>query len=262
MLELKCDVHTHTLYTGHAYSTVLENAQVASQRGLELLGITDHFSRMINTTYDMRDFQYFLNLDIWPRQYLGVHLLHGCEADIVDVEGNLFGHDIDVSENIVGFGYDSAHSLQDLVFAQCDYVIASVHNRHLFDSASKLETTNMYIDAMDKEKVLIMGHMGRSGVSFDIDAVIEAAAAKNKLIEINNCSLGYGICTDVCQEIAEKCAEANVSIAVSTDAHIATEVGYFGHVRPMLEAIGFPEELIATRSKDAFLDAIQKGLGA
>ena len=34
------DVHTHTLASGHAYNTIREMAMAASEKGLELLGIT------------------------------------------------------------------------------------------------------------------------------------------------------------------------------------------------------------------------------
>ena len=33
------DVHTHTIASGHAYNTIKEMAQSASEKGLELLGI-------------------------------------------------------------------------------------------------------------------------------------------------------------------------------------------------------------------------------
>ncbi len=40
------DVHTHTLASGHSYSTIREMANMASDKGLELLGITEHGPRM------------------------------------------------------------------------------------------------------------------------------------------------------------------------------------------------------------------------
>ena len=46
MLENRCDVHTHTVASRHAYSTVEENVRAASERGVDLLGVTDHFSCM------------------------------------------------------------------------------------------------------------------------------------------------------------------------------------------------------------------------
>lgn len=92
MLENRCDVHTHTVASRHAYSTVEENVRAASERGVDLLGVTDHFSCMTSvgvqtdgTGADIRDYQSFLDTVVWPREWHGVTLLRGAEADIVDV---------------------------------------------------------------------------------------------------------------------------------------------------------------------------------
>ena len=42
MKEFILDTHSHTVASGHAYGTVLEMARAASERGLQLLAITDH----------------------------------------------------------------------------------------------------------------------------------------------------------------------------------------------------------------------------
>lgn len=36
------DLHTHTYASGHAYNTMNEMAYAAKEKGLQLLGITDH----------------------------------------------------------------------------------------------------------------------------------------------------------------------------------------------------------------------------
>ena len=36
------DVHTHTVASGHAFSTLQEMTVAASEKGLKLLGITEH----------------------------------------------------------------------------------------------------------------------------------------------------------------------------------------------------------------------------
>ena len=98
MLQNRCDVHTHTFFSRHAYSTVRENVLAARDAGLELLGVTDHFSDMLFpgadlTHADLRDYQYFINTTTWPRTWEGVRLLHGAEADIRTLDGRLFGQD-------------------------------------------------------------------------------------------------------------------------------------------------------------------------
>ena len=83
MIRIACDVHTHTLFSRHAYSTLEENVHAASAKNLELLGVTDHFSCMLFDQQTLKNFQYFINMSAWPKEWRGIRLLHGCEADIV-----------------------------------------------------------------------------------------------------------------------------------------------------------------------------------
>ena len=46
MNRYKIDTHTHTVSSGHAYSTVTENAKYAASIGLEIIGMTDHAPKM------------------------------------------------------------------------------------------------------------------------------------------------------------------------------------------------------------------------
>ena len=45
------DLHTHTIVSGHAYCTLREMAKAASEKGLELLGITEHAPKMPGTCH-------------------------------------------------------------------------------------------------------------------------------------------------------------------------------------------------------------------
>ena len=42
MMRDVLDTHTHTLASGHAYSTIRENVRAAAERGLDLIAITEH----------------------------------------------------------------------------------------------------------------------------------------------------------------------------------------------------------------------------
>ena len=50
MNKYKIDTHTHTVSSGHAYSTVTENAKYAASIGLEIIGMTDHAPKMPGRT--------------------------------------------------------------------------------------------------------------------------------------------------------------------------------------------------------------------
>ena len=74
-MKYKLDVHTHSVASGHAYSTIEEMARFAAQKGLEILGITEHAPGIPGTC----DPIYFRNLHVVPRQLFGVRLLLGAE---------------------------------------------------------------------------------------------------------------------------------------------------------------------------------------
>ena len=42
MKKISLDVHTHTIMSGHAYSSLQEMVAAAQQKGLDILGITEH----------------------------------------------------------------------------------------------------------------------------------------------------------------------------------------------------------------------------
>ena len=265
MLENRCDVHTHTLYSRHAYSTLRENVLAARDAGLELLGVTDHFSDMLFPGTDLRhgslrDYQHFINMGIWPRSWEGVRVLHGMEADIRTLDGRLFGQDIEVAADITGRPLLRPTSLFDRAASACDYVIASVHLKDFAAGASVGQATEMYLSALSQPKVLVLGHTGRAGVPFDVREVVGEAARQHKLIEINEHSLETrrreGRTWESCRAIAVACAELGCQVVVNTDAHIASAVGRTPHALELLEGIGFPQELVATRSAEAFLDAM------
>ena len=258
--KIAADIHTHTLYSQHAYSTILENVKAAQDAGLEVLGSADHLSCMTAAELDLRNYQFFINQSIWPRMWDNLLLLRGAEVDILSLDGKLFGQDVPVENNITGHPYKYDHTLFELCAEGLDYLVASVHRNDFADGATIAQTTEMYIRALENPKVFVLGHTGRSSVPFDIDEVVLAAKAKHKLIEINEHSLesdSQGRSVKACRKIAERCAELGVGITVSTDAHIAPAIGKFDLTQNFLEEIHFPQELIVGKSRAALLDEMR-----
>ena len=69
-MEFTLDLHTHTVASGHAYSTVQEMAKAAADKGLKGLAITEHAPEMPGTCH----LYYFQNLRIVPRKRFGIEL--------------------------------------------------------------------------------------------------------------------------------------------------------------------------------------------
>lgn len=123
------DVHTHTIASGHAYNTMREMAKAASEKGLELLGITEHAMAMPGTCHEY----YFQNLKMVEREMYGIELLLGSEVNILDSLGN-----VDLEENIR---------------KKMDIIIASLHIPCM-KPATREENTQAYIEVM-KNRILI-----------------------------------------------------------------------------------------------------------
>ncbi|MEG0693975.1 MAG: phosphatase, partial [Oscillospiraceae bacterium] len=73
------DLHTHTISSGHAYSTIKENIDSGSYRGLKYLGISDHAPKMPGGPHVF----HFHNLRIVPKKVNGVVTLIGSEVNIL-----------------------------------------------------------------------------------------------------------------------------------------------------------------------------------
>ena len=256
MITIKCDLHTHTLYSAHAYSTIEENVREAEAVGLELIASTDHFSSMVVAEdEDLRSYQFFTNQGCWRRYWHNVKVLRGCEVDIVNPDGYLFGMGLPIKKSIVGDPYKDDKDLFQRTTERLDFIIASVHGKWGLQGITKNQATQMYITVLEDPRILMLGHIGRAGIPFETDEVLNRAKELHKPIEINEHSVIWsGDVAERCKKIAERCAELGVSVCVNTDAHIATDVGRFPTVIEMLEEIHFPQELIMNRDSESFLD--------
>ena len=85
MKKILIDAHTHTVASGHAYSSLQEMARAAADKGLEVLGITEHGPSVPGTC----PLLYFKNMFVVPRQMYGIRLLLGCEVNILDTKGSI-----------------------------------------------------------------------------------------------------------------------------------------------------------------------------
>ena len=221
-LTIKADLHTHTIASGHAYSTILENIEYGKKRGIETIAITDHTDGMLGGANSY----HFWNLRNLPDYINGVKIIRGAEANIINNKGEL-----DIEKEWGEY--------KDL-----ELIIASMHGV-LFNSPSKEYTTETYINVIKNPRVNIIGHPDNPRFDFDMVRVFEEAKKYGKIIEINNSSIAVrktsiermkimmGLLKDIGNEIS-----------LGSDAHFATNIGNFEIVLPLLEEIDFPADRI------------------
>ena len=223
------DVHTHTLASGHSYSTIREMAHTASQRGLKLLGITEHAPKMPGSCHEF----YFQNLKVVDRQMCGVELLLGAELNIMDPNGTV--------------------DLPDSILRKLDITIASLHTPCM-TPGTIVENTNAYINAIKNPLINIIGHPDDRRYPVDYKEIVLAAKEYGTLIELNNSSLTEGGARvnakplDI--ELLGLCAEYNVPIVIGSDAHIDLAVGSHDKAVSLLTEVAFPKHLIVNQDTD------------
>lgn len=246
MYSILTDLHTHTIYSGHAFSTIGENAAEAARNGLEAIAMTDHFSSFMTPRRadGSPDLGPMMNRTALPPVIGGVRVLHGVEIDIVDFAGHLAFCDC--------FPGESGISIGERLLRSRDVVIASIHMFPGFRDGTSAQNTEMYLAALENPYVDIIGHPCRPGLPFDHAAVARAAKEANKCLEINDHSFDTPEAHDNCRALAIRCAEEGTHIVVSSDAHSAWFVGKFERAAKMLEEIHFPQELIANASLAKF----------
>lgn len=229
------DVHTHTIVSGHAYSTLLENAKYASEIGLQLLGATEHGPAMPGAPHEW----YFGNLKILPRELFGVTMLYGCEANIIDYEGNL-DLPMDMQKNL-------------------DIIIASIHEPIMEANKNPDINTGALLKVMDNPNVHILGHCGNPKFPIHEEELVKKAKEKNILIEINNSSfVSSRIGSEKnCAQIALLCKKHGVKVILNSDSHFAYRIGGFDAAIKVLKRIDMPENLIINSNKEDFLDFLR-----
>ncbi|KUO72047.1 MAG: hydrolase [Clostridia bacterium BRH_c25] len=234
-MKFLVDTHCHTISSGHAYSTISEIAEIAGEKGLKLIAMTDHGPAMPGGPHIF----HIGNQRIIPDYIKGVRVLKGVEANIMDCDGGL--------------------DLPDNYLKKLEIVIASFHDVCI-SPGSVEENTRALVSAMRNPYVDIIAHPGNPYYPIDVDRLIQCAYDTGKLIEINNSSFigSRRGSAENCRNIAAKAKEKGVVLTAGSDCHICYDVGKFNKVEEIFRKIAMPEELIINTDPQKLIDYLNK----
>lgn len=234
-MKLFADTHCHTIASGHAYSTIKEIAECASQAGMKIIGMTDHGPSMSGGPH----IYHFGNLRIMP-DYIGdVRVLKGVEANIMDYKGTL--------------------DMPEFVLDKLELVIAGFHDICLTPGTVE-ENTSAMIGAMKNPLVDIIAHPGNPQFTIDIEKIVDCAIETGTLIEINNSSFGNSRkgSAENCKLIAAAAKRKGALLTTGSDSHICFHAGRFDKVLALFEELQIPEELVVTSHPQKLVDFLNK----
>ncbi len=204
--DVKGDLQMHTTWSDGSDS-VEEMAKAARKLGHEYIAITDHVGSL--------------------------RIAGGMDADMVAEQAEEIQAARDTIDDIRIFHGVEANIMKDgsldvgsEIFGQVDVVLAGVHSAFRMDEA---EMTERLITAIMHPAVDIIPHptcrrlQKREPVSVDMEAVLQAAADNNVVMEIN----AYPERLDLNDAHARRAKEQGVMLSIGTDAHRASHLRYY-----------------------------------
>lgn len=236
---LTADFHTHTTYS-HGKGSVMENAQVAQEKGLKMVGITDHgFAHSIfglskrkipNLIKDCKD----------ATEKTGVKVLVGIESNVTSLSG-----DVDLKPEL----YDNF-----------DIFLAGIHKLIFFKfgsyfrfgipnllyttlnckNASKgliKRTTKTMVEVIKKNPVDVITHLDFCSFLDPVE-VAKVASDYGTYIELNAKKVHLN------DEDLFKVYNTGARFVIDSDAHSPDRVGEISLIENTLKRINFPLDRI------------------
>ena len=235
MKRILLDVHTHTVASGHAYSSLQEMVKAAADKELQVLGITEHGPSIPGTC----PLVYFRNMFVVPRQMYGIRLLMGCEVNILDTNGSL--------------------DLNDEYLDRLDIAIAGIHG-NCWKGGDKNQNTEGMLTVINNPKIHVISHPGDGTAEMDFEQLVLASKETHTLLEINNHSLApqrkKTVAITNSLEILRLCKKHDVPLILSSDAHISFQIADYSRIMPLVEEVGFPDELIMNYWPEQFFQYV------
>lgn len=207
--DIRMELHTHSTWSD-GKASILEMAEAAIERGYKALAVTDHSAslgiangltaaRLRNKRKEMDEVQ----------EQLGerILLLHGTEMEI-RADGTL--------------------DYPDEALAELDIVIASLH---VSMRQPRAKVTERMLIAINNPHVDIIAHPTnrlipeRGGADLDMDAILEAAAETDTVLEINANPRRLDL-TDI---YARRAVEMGIKLTINTDAHAPEHMRFMNY---------------------------------
>lgn len=196
--DIRGILHCHSTFSDGA-NTVEEMAEAVRAGGHEYFGLSDHSQIVVYARglEPERVKEQHALVDELNQGFDGFKILKGTECDILN---------------------DGSMDYPDEILATFDFVVASVHsNLHM----TKEDATARILAAIRSPYVNILGHptgrilLGRDGLPFDMQRVIDAAAEHQVSIELNASPHRFDIDWRYCKYAKEQ----GVYISINPDAH-------------------------------------------
>ena len=235
---LKIDLHIHTIHSGHAYGTFYDVVNEAKKKKMQMIAITDHGPSMPGVTGSI----HFLTGHRVPA-YKDLKILWGCEANIVDGDGNI--------------------DLDEFTQNKVDIILAAVHLSSPYKNLGKEKNTQAIMNALKNPHIKILAHPTHQQCEYDLDKICLAAIKNNVLLELDLAYIkDYGEKDlEKFRRLVQIVRENKAKLIVDSDAHFLHEIGDDSVLKTYSQKIGLTPDLIINNYPEELMKILQKDKG-
>lgn len=236
------DYHTHTPYS-HGKNTILENAQVAKQKGLKQIAITDHGFDHSLYAVDRKNIEKMRKECDEASKATKIDVFLGIEANLTDGNGNV---DITKEEydklDILIVGWHNFVKTKSFKAKFSFFFMNYIFNIFGTPAWKRKKNTKAYIEAIKKYPIDIISHLNY-GMKTNTLEVAKFARDHGTLIELNGKRIKF-----TKKEIEEMVKE-KVKFIIDSDAHKKENVGKNDVAFNLIAKYNIPEELVVNLNK-------------
>ena len=218
---LKVDLHIHTLASEDAQNTLLEQITQAKKMKMKIIGISNHGPG--NDVTPVSDV-HFRAMARVPKYVMGIRILKGIEANILDIKGT-----IDVT---------------DRMLERLDYVMAGLHFHTVYRDQGVRKNTQAVLNAMKSGKIQILVHPCSRRFNVDIEKISQEACKRGVLLEINPHRLTNDIEIQNLVKMIEVVRKNRQRLIIGSDAHNIWELADDSRILKIKKEIGLTDNLV------------------
>lgn len=253
--EIIADMHTHTIASKHAYSTINENIYVAKLNGLKYLAVTDHYygnGDAIEKKNEVTRIRFIEN-NVKPA---GLTLIGGCEFnlcqrienDYIEKLNQLRWRPIGLHTWFVNF--DDPNFNLNSVYNY--FVMAYKRDKHNAFCHIEREIFKIRDSDIDKDTGL-----GKKVTDFYVN-LVDFAVSNGILLEVNESSLINNEFNAINRMLfwIKYAKEKGANIYLGSDAHWSESVGNFNNVLQLLNSLDYPKDKILNCNEDMLIETL------
>lgn len=265
--KIAADLHTHTIFSKHAYSTAKENIGAAKELDMEYIAITDHLFIPESEIERKNMVSQVAYQNEWFSMTSGIHVIGGIEMNLCQ-SINLSAKDVKKMEQAAW----RPIGLHSWFVSLRDMTPAMVYNE--FERAARSRDYNpLYPTAFahierEIENLEYKNHVNDGKISDDIKSMLKSlvdlACDEGIFLELNESSMRYnkGGNMEAIRYWLSYAKEKNALICLGTDSHYCEAVGKFEKSINMLDEVKYPIGYVLNCNKDALRNYFENGMAA